>query len=173
MDSTFRNAGMEDLDEILKIVGFAKDFLRLQGVDQWQRGEPCQSMFEEDIKNLQSWVICQNGAVLGTCALVFAPEKDYENLSGSWTSQKPYAAMHRVAMHPNARGSGLASKLMQGVKQQCQLLGCGYIRVDTHAQNLPMQKFLQKEGFTYCGQISLSSGADKGCLRIAYDNLFV
>ena len=39
------------------------------------------------------------------------------------------------------------------------------IRMDTHNDNLSMQKFLTKYGFKHCGTITLASGA----LRRAYE----
>ena len=35
------------------------------------------------------------------------------------------------------------------------------IRVDTHRDNLPMQRMLQKNGFIYCGIIYLADGKER------------
>ena len=41
---------------------------------------------------------------------------------------------------------------------------CGSILIDTHRQNIPMQRTLKKNGFTRCGVIYLEDGSE----RIAY-----
>jgi RimJ/RimL family protein N-acetyltransferase len=40
-------------------------------------------------------------------------------------------------------------------------------KVDTHKDNIPMQKTLEKNGFAYCGRIVLLDGNS----RIAYEKL--
>ena len=41
----------------------------------------------------------------------------------------------------------------------------GHLRIDTHKDNIPMQKALEKNGFGRCGMIY----TDDGSQRIAYD----
>ena len=43
----------------------------------------------------------------------------------------------------------------------------GDLRIDTHRDNIPMQKLLEKNGFVQCGIIHLSNGDE----RIAYEKV--
>ena len=45
------------------------------------------------------------------------------------------------------------------------------MRIDTHAENLPMQRALEKAGFTPCGMIYLIGGREDGDPRLAYEIL--
>ena len=171
MPVEFRRSTPADLADMLAIVEAGKAFLRQQGVDQWQRGDPSEAGLLQDITAGESWVLCQEGRVMGTLALVFRPDPSYAVIQGAWGSSQPYAALHRVGMHPDARGTGLAAQLMEGVVSQCQKQGFGYLRVDTHAQNLPMQRFLLKSGFTARGDLTLVEGAEAGCPRIGFDRI--
>ena len=42
------------------------------------------------------------------------------------------------------------------------------IRIDTHEDNKPMRRFLEKCGFKFCGIIYLEDGSK----RLAYEKLF-
>ena len=45
------------------------------------------------------------------------------------------------------------------------------VRIDTHADNKPMQRALRKAGFSLCGVITLVEGNDAGAQRIAFEKL--
>ena len=49
--------------------------------------------------------------------------------------------------------------------------GMESIRIDTHAGNLPMQRALEKSGFSRCGTIYLKGGAEDGDARIAFEKI--
>lgn len=95
-----------------------------------------------DIEAGNAWVLCQNGTVMATMGLLFVPDASYADIDGAWANDEPYASMHRVAL-----------------------------RADTHPDNLPMQKYLLKNGFTRRGDIVPMEGAEKGCPRVAFDRV--
>lgn len=43
------------------------------------------------------------------------------------------------------------------------------VRVDTHPENLTMQRALERAGFTNCGELVLLSGDEVGDLRYGYE----
>ena len=47
--------------------------------------------------------------------------------------------------------------------------GAFSLRVNTHPDNLAMQKAIAKAGFTKCGVIRLTEGAEKGAVRFSYE----
>jgi RimJ/RimL family protein N-acetyltransferase len=57
--------------------------------------------------------------------------------------------------------------------EMAQAKGFHSMRIDTHPDNLPMQRALSKAGFVYCGQIILKGGAEDGDLRVAFEKLLV
>jgi len=44
---------------------------------------------------------------------------------------------------------------------------CGDLKIDTHRDNVIMQRALEKSGFTYCGIIYLKDGSE----RLAYQKV--
>ncbi len=50
----------------------------------------------------------------------------------------------------------------------CKQRGIHSIKIDTHQENLPMRRFLEKNAFQYCGIIYLENGDE----RMAFERLF-
>ena len=84
-------------------------------------------------------------------------DPDYQVIQGAWLNDRPYWAVHRVANRGEVRG----------VASRC-LLWClergGSVRIDTHPANRPMQRVLDKNGFTLCGTVWMEDGSP----RLAY-----
>lgn len=57
--------------------------------------------------------------------------------------------------------------IIQNAEAMCNEKEVRSIRVDTHRDNISMQKMLLKNGFKYCGIIYLKDGSE----RLAYDKL--
>lgn len=168
MRMEFRRTTGEDLAAVMRVFSQARRALRQAGVDQWQNGYPTPGVVEEDIEEGHSWVVTQDGAVAATCAVCFGQEPSYEHIhQGAWHCPGPYAALHRVAVAENARGSGLAQWMMERVLELCRRADVPCLRVDTHRNNLRMQRFLERNEFVYCGIIYLAEGAE----RLAFDRL--
>lgn len=155
----FRQALMEDLDKIMNIVVEAQAALLAAGVDQWQNGYPSHEIITQDITNGNSYVLVEGDMMLGTVALEFDGEPNYDKIyEGSWLSEGAYAAIHRIAITKGYKGQGLASKMIESMVKISQDRGFLSIKVDTHEDNQAMQKMLGKNGFTYCGIIYLADG---------------
>ncbi len=45
------------------------------------------------------------------------------------------------------------------------------IRIDTHQDNKPMLRALEKAGFSRCGTIRLIGGLENGQLRVAFEKI--
>ena len=73
---------------------------------------------------------------------------------GAWLNDRPYGVVHRVACA--SRGRGLASHCLNWCFEQW-----GNIRIDTHRNNIPMQKMLEKNGFSRCGIIFVEAGPER------------
>lgn len=181
-----RLARPEDLSAIMAIIASAQAYLKAQGLDQWQNGYPSQAQILSDINAGNSWLLPDSaGQPAVTAALIIGIEPDYQHIEdGAWGSTgacivgkhtdavNDYAAIHRVAIRADLRGSGLAAQMMAQLEQRCRGLAVPAIRIDTHPGNLPMQRFLQKLGFTRRGIIRLSTGGgEAGAIRVAFDKL--
>lgn len=165
----FRKTVEEDIISIMKIINAAQAYFKEQEIDQWQNGYPNYNSIENDINNGYSYVLDENDKIIGTVAVSFDGEETYENIyNGAWITNEEYAVVHRIAVDSNYKGQGIASIIIKNIEDLCINKGVHSIKIDTHKENLSMQKLLQKNGFKYCGIIYLEDGNE----RIAFEKIF-
>ena len=156
----FRGARRADLDAILKIYARARQAMADSGnPTQWGGDYPGLPELLPDIARGDSYVLTENGTVVGTFSFIIGDEPTYQMLlNGQWHADRPYGTIHRLASNGTVRG----------VSRACFDFCTGlsdYVRVDTHADNRAMQAAIEGYGFRKCGNIYASSGT----LRTAYD----
>jgi len=152
-----------DMSTIMEIIGDAQRYLRSCGVDQWQEGYPTAETIAEDIRRGNSYAVIEDGEIAGTVVVSFDGEPNYAEIrNGEWVNAEPYAVIHRIAVSDRYRNRGVATEIMRFAEQMCREREVGNIRVDTHSDNLSMQRLLAKFDYEYCGEITiLSSGAPR------------
>ena len=106
-----------------------------------------------------SYVCEDNGEVVATFYFEMnADDPTYHKIyDGQWKGDGPYAVIHRIAVKYHGHG------IVGFVYDHCYSL-IKNLRIDTHKDNVPMQRSLEKAGFKYCGIIHIASGDE----RIAY-----
>lgn len=162
----------KDIDRIMIILGEARLRMGQLGIDQWQYGYPSRDIIKADILSGYSYTVREekDGEVYGTFFLKTGGEPTYKEIfEGSWLNDDAYVAMHRIAVCNEKRGTGMADKIIDFIADECVKLGAKSIRVDTHRGNIPMQKFLARNDFKYCGIIYLATGEE----RLAYEKVIV
>ncbi|MBO5485388.1 MAG: GNAT family N-acetyltransferase, partial [Eubacterium sp.] len=70
----FRKTKTEDIPGIMRIIRQAQEYMKNQGIDQWQNGYPNKEAFEDDIKKGYSYVVEDEGKIIGTIAVIFDGE---------------------------------------------------------------------------------------------------
>ena len=168
IDIEILKAKISDIDEIMNIIKVAQEDFKSKGIDQWQNNYPNADIIKEDIKNDNSYVLKEEGKIIGTTALFFDGERDYDTIyDGEWLSHGDYGVVHRMAIDFNYRGTGLALILLNKLEELCRENGIYSMKVDTHRENIPMSKLLLKNGYKECGWIYLQDGNK----RIAFEKL--
>ena len=129
---------------------------------QWREGYPSLEAVQADIAQNGSFVIEENGRIVGYFAFLRSPEPTYAKIyDGQWLDDTlPYHVVHRIASRPDVHG------IFRDIMDFC-FANEQNIRIDTHRNNRIMQHNLEKHGFTYCGIILLASGDE----RLAYQRL--
>lgn len=169
---TLRPATVADLQSILPIIENAKATLKRRGVNQWQGGFPAREDILNDINSTRALVLTHEGRVAAFARLNLTPEAEYDCLiRGKWLSQSQnYATVHRVALHPAFRGQGVSDLLLEGCETLAQRAKKLSVRIDTHPDNLAMQRLLSRCGYTQCGAFLLPY-PDPSPMRITYEKL--
>ncbi|WP_238884064.1 GNAT family N-acetyltransferase [Clostridium sp. YIM B02551] len=162
----FRKTIKADMKEIMNIISQAQAYFKEQGIDQWQNNYPSVETINNDITNEHSYVLLKDNNIVATAAISFDGEKTYDTIyEGQWVSNNEFAVIHRIAVHSKYKGLGLSSEIIRNVEEICLNKGVYSIKVDTHEENLSMQKLLRKNSFKYCGIIYLEDGSK----RIAFE----
>ena len=154
-----RNARLDELDEIMDIYEKARLFMSENGnPTQWGDGYPPRELVVDDIEKKHLFVCEDDGEIAAVFYFAVGNDPTYEKIyEGDWLNDNEYAAIHRVAVAKQGRG------VIARCFEYC--LGiCLDLKIDTHKNNIPMQKALAKNGFSLCGKIYLDNGEE----RIAY-----
>ncbi len=147
----------EELDKVMEIYARAREFMREQGnPTQWGSTEPKRERVAQDIAESHSFVCCEGEELLGVFS--FEAEADdptyHEIWDGNWPETDSYGVLHRIAV--GTPGRGVAGFCLDWCWARCRQL-----RADTHADNLPMQRAMIKNGFARCGMIKTYNGTDR------------
>lgn len=148
-----------DIDAVMNIYAAAREFMRRSGnANQWGTNHPSRELIESDIESENGFVVEEDGEIICSFFFKIGLDPTYVNIyNGAWLNDKEYGVIHRIAVKYQGRG------IVGFVYNHCYDL-IDNLKIDTHRDNIPMQKSLLKNGFKYCGIIYLESGDE----RIAY-----
>ena len=155
----FRKTTTKDINCVMNIIKKSQEYFKSQGIDQWQNDYPNPGVIQNDINNNNSYVLIKEGNIVATSAVSFDGESTYDKIyEGQWLSEEKYAVIHRIAVDDSYKGLGIAGKIINEVEKLCLEKEVKSIKIDTHQDNISMQKSLEKNGFKYCGLIYLTDG---------------
>lgn len=161
-----RLATKDDMPQMMPLFEAASRGLREMGVNQWQNGYPQPELIANDIANGVSYLLEDEGEIIGTAVISFAGEPTYNYIEGKWlTDEEKFVVIHRQTIRPDRRGQRLSDLFFGYAEQLCRERGVQSMRIDTHEGNLPMQRAVERYGFVRCGVIYL----DNGDPRLAYE----
>ena len=156
---SIKKATTEDMDRIMEIYRSAQDFMIRSGnPTQWGHFYPTQELLAENIRQEACYVLTQEREIHGVFVLRFGEEPAYRVIEdGQWPNDAPYVTIHRLASDGSVHG------VFRACVEFC-LQQFDNVRVDTHADNLPMRRAIENFGFQRCGIIHVANGTP----RIAY-----
>ncbi len=164
MSLSIRKAQRADLPALTELYARARAFMADHGNPrQWAaNGWPPAEILREDIDTGRGYVCVDGGRVCG--AFVFLagdePEPGYARIEqGAWQHPGPYGVIHRLASDGSVRGIGTFCVGWCAERSPC-------LRADTHPDNIPMQRLLEKCGFVRRGIIRVPQDDDP---RFAYE----
>ncbi len=157
-----------DLNDMEIILAQAKALLIPIG--QWNSSYPAREDFESDMTRGECYVLTCGGAVGGFFTLSTQPETGYDAITdGKWSSDQPYAVIHRCAVAQQWHGSGLADRMIAECERLALAQGLEWLRVDTHRKNKAMQSLIRRHGFQYRGNVLVDVPHPYDPRRVAYE----
>ena len=158
-EKKIRLATQADMADILEIYRKARQFMAENGnPTQWGQHHPAQHLLEEDICQNRLYAVEGTDGLCGVFMFLVGDDPTYAHIEGSWRSDAPYGVIHRIA----GVGGGVFAAALEYCSSQI-----GHLRIDTHADNKPMQHVVEKAGFSKRGIIYVEDGTP----RIAYDRI--
>ncbi len=156
-----RKAKYSDLDALLGVYQKAREIMRNTGnPTQWSGGYPQRELLEEDISLGRLFVVECDGVTVGSFVFFIGEDPVYARIEqGEWKGKGEYGVLHKVASNGSVKG--LFSHIYNFAKSKIN-----YLRIDTHQDNVVMQKVLDKHGFIRAGIVYMPDGSP----RIAYEN---
>lgn len=157
-----RKATVDDIPVLLELFERARLFMRQCGnMTQWADGYPALEDLERDIAKEQFYVAELDGVVHGGFAFIIGADPTYAYIDGEWLDDElAYGTIHRLV------SSGEIARLADACIAYCGER-ISNLRIDTHADNLPMQRVALRNNFVHCGTIYLANGAP----RLAYQRI--
>lgn len=151
-----RRSTQADLAEIQDIYAAARNFMRDSGnPTQWKDRYPPDALLSNDCSVQGHGYVCEeDGAICAAFYFCVEEEITYAHIAGAWLNDLPYGVVHRIAVRRGKKG--VATFCLQWALAQC-----GNLRIDTHANNIPMLALLRKLHFTHCGTIWVHGGTEE------------
>ncbi len=147
-----RLATEEDIEAANDIYDMAREFMRDAGnPSQWNSTYPGIADINDGIADGTSYVCEDAGEIVATFYFKVGEDPTYAMIDGKWINDDPYAVIHRIAVKHHGRG------IVDFCFNECFKMFPS-LKIDTHKDNIPMQKCLLRSGFEYCGIIKTWNG---------------
>ncbi|MFI3238447.1 MAG: N-acetyltransferase [Lachnospiraceae bacterium] len=156
-----RQAKMIEIETIMGIYETAREYMRTHGnPTQWGTTEPLREWIVDDIEKGDLYVIEEEGELHGVFYFIIGKDKQYSVIDGAWLNDDTYGVIHRVASDGSVKG------LVSQAVAFC-FTKINNLRIDTHADNVTMQRAVERLGFHKCGIVYMQDNTE----RIAYQKL--
>lgn len=147
-----RHAKISEITDILNITKACATKMQENGIFQWNEHYPSQAAFIRDVERNELYVIEENGAIMGT--IVISTYMDEEYVPIEWLTPNGNSTyIHRLSVHPDQQGKGLAQQLMDFAENYSKEQGFVSVRLDTFSQNHRNQRFYEQRGYQKLGDI--------------------
>ncbi len=147
-----RQAKILEIPEILAITTACSKHMIEKDIFQWNQHYPSKQVFVKDIERSELYVLDMAGQILGTIVISIYMDDVYAQVD--WlTPDKDNIYIHRLAVHPDFQGRGLARKLMDFAENYAREKGCLSVRLDTFSKNQRNQRFYEARGYQKLGDI--------------------
>jgi len=146
-----RLATSDDLKGLCCIARIVARELHASGIDQWSDTYPDYEHFQKDLDKSALYVYEIEGGVIGSISIL--PENDpfYKVLTWEGTNA---LVVHRLMVLPAFRRQHIGSTLLNFAIEMAKKQNYDSVKIDTHPDNLRMQKLIKSCGFKEVGYIT-------------------
>lgn len=139
-------AKTSSLDQILDLTQACAKRLIDQEIFQWNESYPNSKVFQNDIERGELYVYMIGNTVIGCIVISTIMDKEYETVQWLTQNSNQYY-IHRLAVHPDHQGKGIARTLMDFAENLAVQNNIASVRLDTFSENFRNQKFYEARGY--------------------------
>lgn len=151
MVKLIRLAINEEIQAISELAKIVRTDMWNNGLEQWTGNYPAYENFYQDYTNKGLYVLVKDGLIIGSVSIFVENEVAYHEVV--WEKDKSLV-VHRIIVDPAKQGQGYGKQLIEFALAMAKQGGFGSVKIDTHPDNLKMQKLLKSMNFSYRGYLS-------------------
>lgn len=133
---------IDSLEELTHLIHAAYRQLADMGFKYWATYQSVDDTRQRIAKGM-CYVATEDGALAGTIVL----NPPGTTIEHPWYDKPGVAVFHQFAVHPEAQGQGLGSRLMDHIEQQARTLGATELACDTAEGAVHLIAMYEKRGF--------------------------
>jgi len=140
-----------DFIEILYLLKVCILDMNRNGLTHWNSVYPGPEIILDDLAKSSIYLVKDKGVCKGMVTLDNQEPDEYKGIQWPSKAQKPLF-VHRLAVHPNWQGQGIARKLMTFAEEFALKNGYDALRIDVFSDNLHAQNLCRKNNFNEAGK---------------------
>lgn len=145
-------AELSQIEQILAITKACGEKMQAEGIFQWNETYPNSEAFRKDIERGELYVFISEKVIVGCIVISTKMDEEYKTVEWLTQTSKHYY-IHRLAVHPNYQGKGIARNMMDFAENLGVKNNIASVRLDTFSQNFRNQKFYEARGYKRLGNI--------------------
>ena len=155
---SIRQAALDDLDTVMRLVGDCIRAMRQAGIEQWDDIYPDRATLLADARDGTLYLASlPEGGLVG--CLVLNEYQNPEYAAVPWTIDgTKIAVVHRLMVDPRCQGRGLAPELMRFAERLAAERTCDVIRLDAFTANPKALRLYQGLGYHDAGSVTFRKG---------------
>lgn len=151
LSKLIRPAESNDLGKIAELAKIVREDMIKHGLNQWVGNYPAYDNFYQDFSANGLFVYLLDDTIIGSVTIFVENEVAYKEVI--WETKKALV-VHRILVDPKLQGHGYGKDLLNYAINLGIELGFEAIKIDTHPDNIKMQKMLKSLGFQYRGYLA-------------------
>jgi len=132
-----------------------------KGLNQWVGDYPNIDNFRSDLDKGGLFVLVEADKIVGSCSIL--KENDIAYKEVVWNG-KNALVIHRILIDPAYQGKGFGKEMVNFAYKKVLNEGYDSLKIDTHPDNIKMQKMLKGLSFEFRGYLASIN-------RLAYEKL--
>ena len=161
LNELIRTAIINDLEVIASLAKIVRSDMVSKGLNQWVGDYPNIDNFRSDLDKGGLFVLVEADKIVGSCSIL--KENDIAYKEVVWNG-KNALVIHRILIDPTYQGKGFGKEMVNFAYKKVLNEGYDSLKIDTHPDNIKMQKMLKGLNFEFRGYLASIN-------RLAYEKL--